>query len=343
MEGIFTISLDFELHWGVFDKRDRQAREACYRNTLRIIPTLLELFSKYDVHVTWATVGSLFAHDRQEWEQLKPCTQPDYINEKYSAYKWVEQHGLHDRYRWAHFAPESVAAILQYPGQELGTHTFSHYYCLEGLNGEDAFGADLQAANRAAAKLGAKMKSLVFPRNQFNPNNLKACIENSIEVVRTNPDTWFWSPIANDGSSLLRKVFRTGDAYVPMGSGRMSYPLGRIAVRPGEPLQLPASRLLRPWSPQYKIANQLGLRRVMQELKTAAQQKECYHLWWHPENFGDYPEQNLEMLETVLKKYKEYKSRYGMKSWNMGEYAEHLLGDETKPATHSKVHTPPVH
>jgi peptidoglycan/xylan/chitin deacetylase (PgdA/CDA1 family) len=65
MQGIFTISLDFELHWGVFDKRDRQAREACYKNTLRAVPQMLELFAKYDVHVTWATVGSLFAANKQ--------------------------------------------------------------------------------------------------------------------------------------------------------------------------------------------------------------------------------------------------------------------------------------
>ena len=49
MQGIFTISLDFELHWGVFDKRDRQVREACYKNTLRIVPQMLELFGKWSI------------------------------------------------------------------------------------------------------------------------------------------------------------------------------------------------------------------------------------------------------------------------------------------------------
>ncbi len=69
MEGIFTISLDFELHWGVFDKKDRREREACYRNTSSAGARMLELFSKYDVHVTWATVGACLPKTKSEWEQ----------------------------------------------------------------------------------------------------------------------------------------------------------------------------------------------------------------------------------------------------------------------------------
>ncbi len=89
MEGIFTISLDFELHWGVFDKRNRQEREACYRNTLKLIPRMLQLFAEHEVHVTWATVGSMFAQDQRQWEQLKPAIEPAYTTERYSAYRWA--------------------------------------------------------------------------------------------------------------------------------------------------------------------------------------------------------------------------------------------------------------
>ena len=324
MEGVFTVSLDFELHWGVFDKRDRQEREACYQNTLAIIPTMLQLFEKYQVHVTWATVGSLFAKNAQEWNSLKPALQPQYINQSLSAYQYAAKNSLAEKFHWAHFAPESVASILQYQGQELGTHTFSHYYCLEQLNGPDAFDADLKAANKAAAMFNNQPVSLVFPRNQFNPNNLQTCYANGIQVVRSNPKTWFWSPIPDEKTSIFRKIFRTGDAYVPMSTIRTSYPLSTLQKEKGLPLQLPASRLLRSWSPKYPLSNKLALKRVLQELKTAAAKKECYHLWWHPENFGDYPAQNLENLETILKMYQTLKTRYGMQSWNMGEYIDNL-------------------
>lgn len=323
MTGIFTISLDFELHWGVFDKKDRQARKVCYQNTLSLITPMLEQFSQYGVHVTWATVGALYAADKQEWEQYKPTTLPAYNVPSYSAYEWVNSNGLDGDINWAHFAPREVAAILQYPGQELGTHTFGHYYCLEPQSRPAAFGADLDAVISISNKFNTRPVSLVFPRNQFNRDFLKVCLDKGIKAVRSNPDSWFWTPVANDESSLARKVFRTGDGYISMGK-HTSYPLSKIVNTPGEPLQLPASRLLRPWQPQYSFANTLKLRRILNEMEVAAKRNECYHLWWHPENFGYYPKENMQEFQIILEHYKVLSNKYGMRSWNMGEYVEGL-------------------
>jgi peptidoglycan/xylan/chitin deacetylase (PgdA/CDA1 family) len=336
MTGIFTISLDFELHWGVFDKRDRLARKQCYENTLQLIPRMLDLFAKHDVHVTWATVGSLFAKNSEEWLSLKPAVEPAYENDVYSAYKWAKKNSLSNQYHWAHFAPESIAAILKYPGQELATHTFSHYYCMEPQTNPEAFAEDLRAAQNAAKKFGTEMVSLVFPRNQYNPEYLKTCYEAGIKAIRSNPNNWFWTPIPNEGTSLMRKVFRTGDGYMQMGR-RTSYSLSSIGLKPDEPIQLPASRLFRSWHPKYAFSNTLRLRRILGELKTAAVKKECYHLWWHPENFGDFPEQNLQDLETVLKAYSHYKKQYGMQSWNMGEYVTGLNQEKNQLSGQTNV------
>jgi peptidoglycan/xylan/chitin deacetylase (PgdA/CDA1 family) len=324
VQGIFTISLDFELHWGVFDKKDRSTRTSCYKNTLALIPELLKLFEKYEVNATWATVGGVFAKDRFEWEQLKPAIQPEYFSEKYSAYKWVNVNGLPENLYFAHFAPETIDYILKYPGQELGTHTFGHYYCLEKQNGFRAFDADLKAAKKTALKFNNTPISLVFPRNQFNDECLEICFNNDIKVVRSNPGIWFWTPIAETNSKFLRKLFRTGDAYIQLAR-RTSYPLQAIQVKRNQPIQLPASRFLRPWQSKYRLANTLSLQRVLKEIKTAAIHKECYHLWWHPENFGNHPSENLKNLNLILQEYKNCKMKYGMTSWNMGEYAKHLL------------------
>jgi len=75
------------------------------------------------------------------------------------------------------------------------------------------------------------------------------------------------------------------------------------------------------------LANKMRLRRSCQEIRIAAQRKEVYHLWWHPENFGDYPEQNLQSLEVLLQTYKKCKEKYDMTSWTMGEYDKFLCGD----------------
>ena len=319
MPGVFTISLDFELHWGVFDKKNRETQKTCYLNTVALIPELLRLFEQYDAHVTWATVGSLFAKDSIEWDKMKPQLMPTFTNENYSAYSYVDKNGLSEKYHWAHFAPESVEEILQYSGQELGTHTFSHYYCLEPEQNPEAFRADLDAAAKAAGVFNKKLVSLVFPRNQFEPEFLNICYEKGIRAVRSNPGDWFWEPIPDSSSSFIRKIFRTGDAYVEIGK-RTSYPLNSIKKPPKEPIQLPASRFLRPWQPKFEFSNRLHLKRVLNEMLIAAKNKECYHLWWHPENFGYYPKQNLDQLEILLKHYQKLKNQYGMKSWNMGEY-----------------------
>ena len=59
--GIFTVSLDFELYWGVRDKRTIEDYEKNLEGAKKAIEVILEVFEEYEVHATWATVGFLFA------------------------------------------------------------------------------------------------------------------------------------------------------------------------------------------------------------------------------------------------------------------------------------------
>ena len=58
--GILVVSLDFELFWGVRDKKAISDYGANILRVRTVVPRLLALFEKYEVHVTWATVGFLF-------------------------------------------------------------------------------------------------------------------------------------------------------------------------------------------------------------------------------------------------------------------------------------------
>ena len=173
------------------------------------------------------------------------------------------------------------------------------------------------------AKTGSPVTSLVFPRNQFNEEYLKACWNAGIRVIRSNPPVWYWKGIGNDETSFLRKLVRTGDVYFPLGK-RMSYSLKNVRQFPGEPMQLPASRLLRQYDPRYAILNKLRLHRILNEMKLAAENNECYHLWWHPENFGNHPEACLSELQEILIHYKKLNAGYGMISLPMGRYPEYM-------------------
>ena len=166
----------------------------------------------------------------------------------------------------------------------------------------------------------SKIKSLVFPRNQFNEAYLQVCKECGIEIVRSNPNCWYWD--ANKPESLAKKVFRTGDAYTNL-LGPKVFPLSSIDTSKF-PLQLPASRLYRAWTSKSNLLNKLKLSRILNEMTYAAKTGGYYHLWWHPHNFGWHPDECLKELEIILQNYRSLHQQYGMLSLTMGETKEYL-------------------
>ena len=58
--GALVISLDFELLWGVRDKRTIADYGANILGVRQVVPALLDLFAERNIACTWATVGLLF-------------------------------------------------------------------------------------------------------------------------------------------------------------------------------------------------------------------------------------------------------------------------------------------
>jgi len=312
-KGALIISLDFELLWGVFDKVNYKEKEIYFNNTKKVIPEILNLFSEYKIHCTWATVGMLFNADWTEWKTNLPENLPNYKNQSLSAFKYgnsISDLGTEEFC----FAKELIKRIQNTSNQEIATHTYSHYYCLEKGQNLQSFEADIKQCIKLAKQLGVDLKSLVFPRNQFNEEYLKVCHENGIENVRSNPTNWYWSDVQND--TLKSKIFRTGDAYI--GINDKSYSHSKLVRERGKPLSQKASRLLRPYSSNRAI-NNLKLKRIMTEMTYAARNKHIYHLWWHPHNFGDNPEENISDLRKLLEHYKKCQEKYNFCSLTMSE------------------------
>ena len=60
--GTLLISLDFELHWGVFQSvNESSPYMQNLLHTPEAIIRMLEVFEKRNIAVTWAVVGLLFA------------------------------------------------------------------------------------------------------------------------------------------------------------------------------------------------------------------------------------------------------------------------------------------
>jgi peptidoglycan/xylan/chitin deacetylase (PgdA/CDA1 family) len=315
----FVVSQDFELHWGVRDKRSVEEYRANLLGVRRAIPETLRLFEKFEIHATWATVGFLFFDGRDELMANLPEVLPAYENQRYSPYGGFGDLGRSETEDPFHFAPSLLRLIAQTPGQEIGTHTFSHFYCMEPGNDERAFEADIRAAQRAAERFGVRLRSLVFPRNQVNEEYLPLCAKLGIRAYRGTPSFAAYRPRTNELNGWLTRAGRLADNYLPL-SGHNSF-----CWSPNEqalPLDVPASFFLRPHSRRLAALEPLRQRRILRDLSFAAERGHTYHLWWHPHNFGTHLQENLAFLTRILVHVAELRSKYGMQSVNMGELAD---------------------
>lgn len=308
---ILVVSLDFELHWGRFDKASIVGNESYYRQAREAVPQILRLFEEFEIEATWATVGMLFAANMEEWFQYRPADEPSYHNSRFSPYGWLGKNQVQDEFL---FAPDLIEKILHAKGQELGSHTYSHYYTLEKGQTEQQFRQDLQAAQRIAAdKFGIRLSSLVFPRNQFNKRYMGISREEGFTAVRSNPTDWYWNDTSQE--TLIKKIFRSGDVFFPLGQ-KSSFPFTALHWSKEMPLEIPASRFLRPHSDCPPL-NGLKFSRLKEEMTRSAKRSEIYHLWWHPHNHGRRFDESLAYLRAVLRHFCSLRERDGMISCNM--------------------------
>jgi hypothetical protein len=67
-------------------------------------------------------------------------------------------------------------------------------------------------------------------------------------------------------------------------------------------------------------------------MKRAAETGKVYHLWFHPEDFGTYPVENLQLLAQVLDAFEELRETHGMQSLSMADASEVARKRETLAA-----------
>jgi peptidoglycan/xylan/chitin deacetylase (PgdA/CDA1 family) len=320
--GALVVSLDFELIWGM--------RDVCYPghpylgNVLGArdaVSAMLDLFCEYDIRATWATVGFLFASHRFQIEDNAPTVRPLYEDVSLDPYN--ERVGIDEVADPLRFGGSLVRTILDAPGQEIGTHTFSHYYCLEAGQTREAFDADLESAVKMARLLGTDVQSIVFPRNQHNPEYDKTLRKHGIIAYRLNQAGYVHRPRRHANQSLLIRALRWLDSVVPIyGSGTVQW--SDMPANDGL-VGIPATMFLRPTFPGDRLA---GVRAssIKASIKRAAERREVVHLWWHPHNFGSHLNSNLTFLRDILETFAQCRSKFGCQSMTMREAASERLG-----------------
>lgn len=321
--GCFVVSLDFEMMWGQIDHEQKDGYGLTnVKNVPKVVEEMLQLFGRYGVHATFATVGMMMYENAHELMSDIPDVRPSYKNTLYSPYENNYIQDIKKDEECLFFCPELIDDIRNHQGMEIGTHTYCHYYCwADGQNAEQ-FESDIsKAIDLAKKKYGIQLTSIIFPRNEVSPDYLRIAAKYGIKCYRGNADHFFEKP-KNKFHGYYIRMCRLLDTYINLNRTGVSY--SEIDKDTNLPYNIKASRFLRPWFPKLAFLESLHLMRIKHEIIDAAKRGEMYHIWWHPHNMGADMDKNLRMLESILKCYSECHIKYGMQSYNMSEICELL-------------------
>jgi peptidoglycan/xylan/chitin deacetylase (PgdA/CDA1 family) len=321
-EGVLVISLDLELYWGVFDKIPLERYHENLVGSRKVIPKILKLFEKYNIHATWAVVGILFCKNKRELLSILPKKIPEYSNASASPYTHIKFIGVDEKSDPFHYAPSLIKKISAQKFQEIGTHTFSHYCVLEKGSSPKLFLEDLMAARKVARKFDVGLKSIIFPRNQYDAKSLSVCKRVGLIAYRGNPDNWLYRPRNEEELNLFIRILRYADTFMNL-AGHNAFDID--SIRKEAPVNIPASRFTYWYIKPLRFLEPLRVMRIKSDMRHAARKGLIYHIWWHPHNFGINMKENLRFLENILKEYKHLNKKYGMKSMSMCELANKIL------------------
>ena len=309
MAGTLVVSLDFELFWGMLDVCTLDEYRENVLGGRKAIPQMLALFEKYHIHATWAAVGFLFAENAAELCKYFPECRPGYREETLNPYPLVSQISAGDAPCF--FAPDLIDLIAQTPGQEIGSHTFCHYYCREAGQTVEEFAADMAAAKAIAKQKGYDVKSVVLPRNQCEPAYTEVLRELGFTAYRDEENDWIHERIH---FRPLKRLLRLADVYLPLtGLG------GYVPKCENGIWNVVGSRMYKPILKPLAFLERVKLARIKAQMRHAAKHNLTFHLWWHPHNVGVKTEAHLAQLEELFAYYDTLRTQYGMQSRNMGE------------------------
>lgn len=313
------VSLDFELFWAFQDSRTLEAYGPNILGGRRAIPKMLELFQKYGIHATWATVGFLFGNNEAELRRYFPEEKPTYADPICSCYRQFGAIGTDEETAPHFYGYSLVKQIAAVPGQEIGTHTFSHYYCQEPGQTTGQFREDMKAALAIAEDKGFALKSVVLPRNQCEQAYIDVLAELGFTSYRGLEDNWVSKVNQKISWWTLQRINRLLEVYFPVAGMNCYMPKRENGI-----VNLKSSRMFKPYFRKLRFLESLKMYRIKSQMRYAAKRGLTFHLWWHPHNIGADTDINMKQLEEIFRYYGVLKERYGMRSLNMGEAAEKI-------------------
>jgi peptidoglycan/xylan/chitin deacetylase (PgdA/CDA1 family) len=194
-KSVVLLYADFELAWAwrysksYINKKEEIKKLALLERDN--IPEIIKLCEKYDIPVTWATVGHLF---------LESCNKNDgiahpeikrnyYFENDYWAYNkgdWFDDDpcgNYKENPEW--YCPDLINSILNSSVKhEIGCHTFSHIDCRDEVCNSEVFNSEIDKCKDLAERNNLELKSFVHPGHTIG--NLDNLFKSGFKSFRTD-------------------------------------------------------------------------------------------------------------------------------------------------------------
>jgi len=281
--GTFTLSLDFELAWGSW-QRDSVAVEV-FATGAECALALERLAREYDFAFTWAVVSALHDLTIEQLQSAQPHDSVAVLRPGLGPFRQaLPSVGTILRAPDAWLAPHVVDAIRSSPVRhDVGSHSYFHAAPTTAAG----LARDLAASRKSLGQ--ARLESLVYPRDQVLFPEVVAGA--GLTSYRSAGASWY-----------LRKTGK------PHGFGKVAHTLDQVLGRPaglasvqgGRPAVIGSSAILTlRTGARRRIPYRLVRRRFVQPLYDAAATGGLYHLWTHPWNLALPASDALLLLEDV--------------------------------------------
>lgn len=219
-KAVITITSDFELGWAWrYSKGNKNTLDSAVLNAKKErenIPRILDLCDKYNIPITWATVGHLFLSECKKRNGQAHKEIPLVKNYKgqywdYTGHDWFEYDpcsSYKDAPEW--YCPDLIKLILDSKVKyEIGCHTFSHIDCRDEVCSPELFEAEINECKKEAAKLGLELKSFVHPGHTIG--NLDKLAKLGFTSFQTDPGNILGYPVKHaNGLWELKRTYEFG-------------------------------------------------------------------------------------------------------------------------------------
>jgi hypothetical protein len=313
-QGVFTLSLDFELMWGTHDLPSGKGfRRRCEIEREVIVEHLLELLAEFEISATWCVVGHLFL-DRCYGKN--GSKHPEIVRPQHAWRRndWFADDPDGTEADAPLFLGRSlVERIIKCPvPQEIGSHSFSHVIFGDPGCSVDTARSEIGTCVRLSEEIGVTLRSFAFPRNQVGHLNVLA--EHGFCCFRGREPRWYEQ---QGFPGVLRRVGHLWDVVTIREPPAVlpRYTQEGLLDIPGSMVYLPMHGVRRLIPVSWRV------RRALKGLEAAVSKRRIFHLWAHPTSLADEPERMFEGLRQILERVKSLRDRAALRVATMGELA----------------------